>query len=73
MSQPPTWRRPELPGRRHYFLFIGCPQQIMSPSSEPRVTTNSELHFSQKYLLPVSVANSQYLSGNSIDDYIGEV
>jgi hypothetical protein len=40
----------------YVFLFIGVPQQLMPPSSEPRVTTNSAPQFSHEYRLPVSVA-----------------
>ena len=39
-----------------YFLLSGSPQQWMSPSSEPLVTTNSAPHLPQKYRFPVSVA-----------------
>lgn len=38
-----------------YFLLIGSPQQVISPCSEPRVTTNSAPHFPQKYRFPVSL------------------
>jgi hypothetical protein len=35
---------------------MGSLQQMIAPSSEPRVTTNSEPHFAQEYRFPVSVA-----------------
>lgn len=43
-----------------YFCVIGCPQHMIEPSP-PLVTTNSELHFEQEYLLPVSFAKLSYL------------
>ena len=45
---------------RSSFLVIGWPQHLMVPSP-PLVTTNSELHFAQEYLLPVSFAKFRYL------------
>ena len=40
----------------YFFRVIGWPQQVSLPSPA-LVTMNSELHFSQKYLLPTSFAN----------------